>query len=133
MKSRKIYDRGLIVGGSGTVFRDEEEDDPQTRFYKKREKRTHVPTPVGRTTVYNFDAWARAHYLHTKERQSTAREKFSRRTAATSDIFRRKEVDKLVTGFCIALLAWLSLYTLLFSEDYDVVRTNNSKKSKENS
>lgn len=71
---RKLYDKG-IIHTAGPQFaqaqreadeaeyrEEEKEEDPQTRFYKARMKRSNVPNASGRTPIYDFDEWSRSHY-----------------------------------------------------------------------
>ncbi|XP_065092068.1 dnaJ homolog subfamily C member 30, mitochondrial-like [Ochlerotatus camptorhynchus] len=89
---RKLYDKGILhtagrqYAHHQTVEREPEEDDPQTRFYKKRMTRTHVPTPSGRTPIYDFDEWSRTHYGKNFERKKAAETKF-REKAERDDLF----------------------------------------------
>lgn len=79
---RKLYDKGILhtagrqYAQHETVEKEPEEDDPQTRFYKKRMTRTHVPTASGRTPIYDFDEWSRTHYGKNFERKKAAEAKF---------------------------------------------------------
>lgn len=86
---RKLYDKGILhtagrqFAQQQPVAKEPEEDDAQTRFYKKRMTRTHVPTASGRTPIYDFDEWSRNHYGKSFERKKTAEQKF--RTQAERD------------------------------------------------
>lgn len=79
---RRLYDKGILhtagrqYAHHETVQKEPEEDDPQTRFYKKRMTRTHVPTDSGRTPIYDFDEWSRSHYGKNFERKKAADAKF---------------------------------------------------------
>ncbi|CAD7092389.1 unnamed protein product [Hermetia illucens] len=83
---KRLYDKGIIhTAGSQYAhmrprFHDEdvkeEPDDPQTKFYKAHMKKSQVPHASGRTPIYNFDEWSRAHYGASFERRKAAKEKF---------------------------------------------------------
>lgn len=89
---RKLYDKGILhtagrqYAQHQPVEREPEEDDPQTRFYKKRMTRAHVPTASGRTPIYDFDEWSRNHYGKNFERKKAADAKFRAKAERESQI-----------------------------------------------
>ncbi|XP_032596699.1 dnaJ homolog subfamily C member 30, mitochondrial isoform X2 [Drosophila grimshawi] len=83
---RRLYDKG-IVHTAGAQYaqdiRDMEqetvvEDDPKTKFYKSRFQKSKVADSEGRTPIYDFDEWSRAHYGKNFDRRQAAQEKHER-------------------------------------------------------
>lgn len=84
---RRLYDKG-IVHTAGPQFADDrrdaardievEEDDPQTKFYKSRFTKSKVVDTEGRTPIYDFDEWSRAHYGKNFEKRQAAQQKSER-------------------------------------------------------
>ncbi|XP_055378002.1 dnaJ homolog subfamily C member 30, mitochondrial-like isoform X2 [Condylostylus longicornis] len=77
LRLRRLYDKG-IIHTAGAQYASEpqfEEDDPQTKFYKAREKRAEVPHAEGKTTIYDFDEWSQAHYGSTFDRKQKAKKR----------------------------------------------------------
>lgn len=54
------------------------EDDPATKFYKSRLRRSSSFSASGTPPIYNFDTWSREHYGANFERRKAAKEKYER-------------------------------------------------------
>ncbi|XP_054283852.1 dnaJ homolog subfamily C member 30, mitochondrial-like [Macrosteles quadrilineatus] len=69
VKSRKTYDRRLLVGSfhhDETVESAPYDDKyPHASFYHHRNKPTSQKTHTGKSTTYNIDEWTAAHYSKT--------------------------------------------------------------------
>lgn len=107
---RRLYDKGSLhtagrhYAQHQTVEREPVEDDPQTRFYKKRMTRTHVPSASGRTPIYDFDEWSRTHYGKNFERKKAAEAKF-REKAEREDL-----IDSTVLqGYVVYVMVGIAL------------------------
>lgn len=107
---RKLYDKGILhtagrqFAHHPTVEKEPEEDDPQTRFYKKRMTRAHVPTASGRTPIYDFDEWSRNHYGKNFERKKAAEARF--REKAEREEFADSRV---IHGYVVYAMVGLAL------------------------
>lgn len=119
MSSRRLYDRGLVVGGSSTILREDVAADPTVVFYRRREKRQEVPMPLDRETVYDFDAWTRAHYVKAKDRRYAAKVRHDFKMDRHQGTKHRTRMDRTVLGVCMALLGFLGILEVLFGERYD--------------
>lgn len=119
---RKLYDKGILHTAGRQYARqqdavskeaEEEEDDPQTRFYKKRMTRTHVPTASGRTPIYDFDEWSRNHYGASFNRKKKAEEKFRAR-AAQDELVN----STVIQGYVVYAMVGLGLmYVLILMQE----------------
>lgn len=119
---RKLYDKGIIhtAGREYSEAATHEvniEDDPQTRFYKARMKRSDAPTPTGRTPIYDFDEWSRNHYGGTFERRQEGKKKFQKK-----DTQRRMDEDSLqkdfmLFGLVIAVIGFMVMSTDMAAHD----------------
>lgn len=130
---RKLYDKG-IIHTAGREYSEaashdivDAEDDPQTKFYKARMKRSDAPTPTGRTPIYDFDEWSRAHYGGTFERRQQGKKKFrdqenKRRTDADS-----LQKDFMLFGLVLMVVGYMVISTNMAS--YDTVAEKRRKDS----
>ncbi|XP_053697586.1 dnaJ homolog subfamily C member 30, mitochondrial, partial [Sabethes cyaneus] len=125
---RRLYDKGILhtagkqyAQSDPSITKEPEEDDAQTRFYKKRMQRTHVPSASGRTPIYNFDEWARHHYAKNFERKKAAEEKFKARSE------RDAIVDAhVVHGYVVwGVVGLIAVYVIIFLQErsHDIPRT----------
>lgn len=108
---RKLYDKGILhTAGRQYAYhqpahKEPEEDDPQTRFYKKRMTRTHVPTASGRTPIYDFDEWSREHYGKNFERKMKAEAKFREKAE------REELIDShVLQGYVVYIMVGVALF-----------------------
>lgn len=113
---RKLYDKGIIhtAGREYSEAASHEinvsEDDPQTRFYKARMNRSDAPTPTGRTPIYDFDEWSRAHYGGTFERRQEGKKKFMKKNQQ-----RRADEDSLQKDFMLFSLVLVVIGFMVMS------------------
>ncbi|XP_055611350.1 dnaJ homolog subfamily C member 30, mitochondrial [Uranotaenia lowii] len=120
---RKLYDKGILhtagrqYSQPSAVSKEPEEDDAQTRFYKKRMTRTHVPDASGRTPIYDFDEWARNHYGSNFERRQKAEQKFRERQERDSIINTTTTQGYVV--YAVAGLAMLYFFIFMHERSYD--------------
>lgn len=84
---RRLYDKGIVQTGGAQYAQDIrdvqeeveiEEDDAQTKFYKSRFQKSKVADTEGRTPIYNFDEWSKAHYGKNFDRRQAAQAKYER-------------------------------------------------------
>lgn len=128
---RKLYDKGILhtagrqYAHHGTVEKEPEEDDPQTRFYKKRMTRTHVPTASGRTPIYDFDEWSRTHYGERFERKKAAEAKF-RHKAEQNELIDSHVLQGYVV-YAIVGIAMLYGFILLNERSHDLPKAIEKK------
>lgn len=130
---RKLYDKG-IIHTAGREYSEAashdinvSEDDPQTRFYKARMNRSEAPTPTGRTPIYDFDEWSRAHYGGTFERKQEGKKKFMKK-----DQQRRMDADSLQKDFMLFGLIVVVIGYMVMSTDiaaHDKVAEKSKKDS----
>ncbi|XP_046471472.1 dnaJ homolog subfamily C member 30, mitochondrial [Neodiprion pinetum] len=133
-KSRKMYDRGMRPGpGSRRMEdRDPEEvkkEDAQTRFYKARMNRSKIVTSDGRSPIYNFDEWAKAHYGSLFTQTSESKVNCERLQREKEDDIRRSQQVAITMPLGILFLFTLaSFYTYRDSISYDVNRITHDTK-----
>lgn len=130
---RKLYDKG-IIHTAGREYSEAAshdinvpEDDPQTRFYKARMNRSDAPTPTGRTPIYDFDEWSRAHYGDTFERRQEGKKKFVRKEQE-----RKMEADSLQKDYMLFSLVLVVIGFMVMSTNmaaHDTVVVKNKKDS----
>lgn len=130
---RKLYDKG-IIHTAGREYSDaasheinDHEDDPQTKFYKARMNRSDAPTPTGRTPIYDFDEWSRAHYGGTFERRQQGKKKLKKNYEQ-----RRMDTDSLQKDFMLYGLAFMVIGFMVMSSDmagHDTVVEKRKKDS----
>lgn len=142
-KSRKMYDRGMRPGDRPIDNRDPEEkrkEDAQTRFYRSRMTRSRVPAPDGRSPIYNFDEWARAHYGNILNENIRARETWQLKHRYNEEQKQQMEESKVwfpVVG--LLLLFTTTMYTAFRENSIDTnrimdkTRVQTSGDSKESS
>ncbi|XP_058452610.1 dnaJ homolog subfamily C member 30, mitochondrial [Malaya genurostris] len=124
---RKLYDKGILhtagrhYAQQPPMTKEPQEDDAQTRFYKKRMTRTHVPTASGRTPIYDFDEWSRNHYGQNFARKQAAQKK-SKEKLHREDILDAHVIQSYVVYAVITIAV---LYTLIFLHE----RTHDSPKA----
>ncbi|XP_060533918.1 dnaJ homolog subfamily C member 30, mitochondrial-like [Cylas formicarius] len=124
VKTRKMYDKGFYVPSEQDVTSAE---DPLHKFYKSRERRSQVPPWSGRTPIYDFDEWSKAHYETTFKRSRDFKQH-----AQTVDSYRREQKEELETKLlCIFIITVIVSGVIYIDHSgYDNVktpqRTNNS-------
>ncbi|KAL5274520.1 hypothetical protein ACFFRR_000935 [Megaselia abdita] len=136
---RKLYDKGIIhTAGSqyaqaqreadeADYRAEEKEEDPQTRFYKKRMSRSNVPNPSGRTPIYDFDEWSRNHYgmnfARKQETMSKMENQEEKRKRHALDI-----QTEVVMFAGIVMIAFVIIVGIM-ETTHDVDQTRKNKKS----
>lgn len=84
---RRLYDKGIVHTAGPQYAQDirdvqedleVQEDDAQTKFYKSRFRKSKVADAEGRTPIYNFDEWSKAHYGKNFDRRQEAQAKYHR-------------------------------------------------------
>ncbi|XP_036322040.1 dnaJ homolog subfamily C member 30, mitochondrial-like [Rhagoletis pomonella] len=114
---RRLYDKGIIhTAGSTyaqpTEHEPEEEDDPETKFYKSRFKKSKVSDEMGRTPIYDFDEWSRAHYGKSFQRRQDAKQKFDRKKAQNRDHVLALQNEMVLFGLVfLAVVMYAVFYT----------------------
>lgn len=112
VKSRKLYDRSLAVGGSDyTPISDEPvvENYKHASFYRDRYK---LKTRVGEVK-YNVDEWTQAHYSKTFSKAQTARETVTK--GRIKDVQFQKEGTQ--NWQILAFILCIGMGGFLFSHD----------------
>ncbi|XP_067015042.1 dnaJ homolog subfamily C member 30, mitochondrial [Anabrus simplex] len=129
-KLRKLYDKG-ILHTAGPQYADAATvvDDDQTRFYKSRTRRHTAPTPTGRTPIYDFDEWSRAHYGDAFARRAAAKEKFERKVMRERTNVYDIEKELVVFG----ILSFIMVYVLFnyAAQSHDVVLQQDTNRQDE--
>lgn len=104
---RKLYDKGILHTAGGTyahtAAREAAEDDPQTRFYKMRMKRTETPQAPGETPVYDFDEWTRNHYGENFDKRQKAKARRQRLHEKEMYHINSLKTDRLIYGVLFAV------------------------------
>lgn len=95
----------------------EVEDDPSTKFYKSRFTKSKVSDSEGRTPIYDFDEWSRAHYGRTFERRNAAKAKHERTQAQQKEHALIAQNEILLFG--IAFICVLIYLKFMAESSYD--------------
>ncbi|XP_067641125.1 dnaJ homolog subfamily C member 30, mitochondrial [Eurosta solidaginis] len=113
---RRLYDKG-IVHTPGPAYAqqevyEEEADDPETKFYKSRFKKSKVATEEGRTPIYDFDEWSRSHYGQSFQRRQDGKAKYNRKQELRTQHEYEKQTEILLFGMMgVAMLMLAFFYT----------------------
>ncbi|KAM7361135.1 dnaJ homolog subfamily C member 30, mitochondrial [Cochliomyia hominivorax] len=136
---RRLYDKGIIhTAGSqyaqraDDVTKDMEpevEDDPSTKFYKSRFTKSKVSNSEGRTPIYDFDEWSRAHYGKTFERRNAAKAKHERTQAQQKEHALIAQNEILLFG--IAFICVLVYLKFMAESSYDTPKERAIKSAEE--
>ncbi|KAH8419161.1 hypothetical protein KR222_006939, partial [Zaprionus bogoriensis] len=123
---RRLYDKGIVHTAGAQYAQDirdvqqdldVEEDDAQTKFYKSRFQKTKVADSEGRTPIYDFDEWSRAHYGSSFDRRQQAREKYERLRMQKETSKASKQTDVVMLSI---LFAGFVVYLMFIAESsYD--------------
>lgn len=138
LKLRKLYDKGILHTAGPQYAQQEDddmqmEDDAQRGFYQSRERRAKPPTPTGRSPIYNFDEWTRAHYGASFARRAEAKARYERTESlniSNRDTIRVEIIFLLLCGFITMFgIAYIRIV------DYDAVEetADTNKKKSQNS
>lgn len=104
------------------------EDDPQTKFYKRHMTRTEAPHVSGRTPIYNFDAWAEAHYGKTFQRRQVAQKKYRNKQAVEDFDANGLKTELLVMGLLSGFVGFFLIVLQLDSGQDEVKQVSKSNK-----
>ncbi|XP_037806419.1 dnaJ homolog subfamily C member 30, mitochondrial-like [Lucilia sericata] len=131
---RRLYDKGIIhTAGSQYAQATEEtvreepevEDDPSTKFYKSRFTKSKVSDTEGRTPIYNFDEWSKAHYGKSFERRKAAKAKYERTEAQAKEHALIAQNEILLFG--IAFVCVLVYLKFMVESSYDTPKARAIK------
>ncbi|TMW53124.1 hypothetical protein DOY81_001852 [Sarcophaga bullata] len=137
-KLRRLYDKGIIhTAGSqyaqrtddAKVVEDEVEDDPSTKFYKSRFTKSTVADTDGRTPIYDFDEWSKAHYGKSFERRKAAKAKYDRSQAQEKEHAFIAQNEILLFG--IAFICVLVYLKFMAESSYDTPKERAIKAAEE--
>ncbi|KAG8303197.1 dnaJ homolog subfamily C member 30, mitochondrial-like [Homalodisca vitripennis] len=122
LKSRRLYDRGLLVGGTEHSYTQNEpvvDNYEHSSFYHYRNKPASKRATSESTPHYNIDEWTRAHYSNTFRQ---AYEKKSEEVRNTRNNFKELEENKgiLQVSFSIALFLCAFILYAVKPSGYDV-------------
>ncbi|XP_034488403.1 dnaJ homolog subfamily C member 30, mitochondrial [Drosophila innubila] len=131
---RRLYDKG-IVHTAGPQYAEDlrnaekdieiEEDDPQTKFYKSRFTKSKVADTEGRTPIYDFDEWSRAHYGKSFDRRQAAQEKYERLRLQKEQSRISGQTDLVMLTM---IFAGIAMYLIFVAESsYDTPKQTSSK------
>ncbi|XP_061399064.1 dnaJ homolog subfamily C member 30, mitochondrial-like [Musca vetustissima] len=131
---RKLYDKGILHTAGPQYAQKEHEapepDDPSTRFYKSRLRKSKVADSQGRTPMYDFDEWTKQHYGDSFQRRRTAKEQYDHKKRQERDdlLILQKEI---VLG-CVILFSALAYMKFYSESSYDLpkektIRVDESK------
>ncbi|KRT83509.1 Chaperone [Oryctes borbonicus] len=113
VRTRRLYDKGVFVGESHFKHQHPgQDDDPRTKFYRSRE---HRHRPMGRTPIYDFDEWSRAHYGATFARDMERK----RREHMMKENREKGDNDVKVERAIFLMIFFLGILVYSTSDDYD--------------
>lgn len=134
VRLRKLYDKG-ILHKAGERYqnhehtKEEEEDDPTTRFYKARMKNEHSRnTATGRTPIYDFDEWTSAHYGSEIRRQQRLNHTINKRKYEKATAHKSRQHELVLMALLIIFLG----FGFMERNYYDVDKTKETKKPSDN-
>lgn len=118
------------AGDMGRNVEPEVEDDPTTKFYKSRFKKSSVSDTEGRTPIYDFDEWSRQHYGSSFQRRQTAKEKFDRNQKRDKEqVLMMQNEILLFSVMVLSALAYLKFYS---ESSYDFPKEKAIRLAEEN-
>lgn len=103
---------GVHVGDSPFTRQPPEDEDPKMKFYRSREYRHR---PMGKTPIYDFDDWSRAHYGATFARDMERK----RRNEFMKQMQERDQIDMRIERVVFAFVFFLGILMLMTKDDYD--------------
>lgn len=133
-KSRKMYDRGMRPNSRMVDTRTDEElrrEEAQTRFYRARMQRSKVPTRDGRTPIYNFDEWARAHYGNLLEKKFNAKENYDRMQFEREASNIRAHNSQIIGSIIFCSIMIVSFIFSVYENSYDVDKLHSKRTKSE--
>ncbi|CAH2052170.1 unnamed protein product, partial [Iphiclides podalirius] len=122
VKSKKMYDKGLLVGKENTtrmdVHYEPEPVDPTLKFYKSRSNRQVTPTMDGRTPIYDFDTWSKEHYGRLLQKSIYEKEFIKNKRAKEVDVNQSNHQELLI--YIMFIIGCLFILMVAHGEaDYD--------------
>ncbi|XP_068152105.1 dnaJ homolog subfamily C member 30, mitochondrial [Drosophila tropicalis] len=130
---RRLYDKGIVHTAGSQYAQDihdqAAEDDPETKFYKSRFKKSKVADTEGRTPIYDFDEWSRAHYGKNFERRQTAQAKYERIRVQKEQNSISKQTDTVMIAFIFAAVAVYLMFMAESSYDTPQQRADTKQRS----
>ena len=93
------------------------DDIPLHKFYQSRDTKSRPPAPYGRTTVYDFDEWSKAHYGATFQKSLKFKEKERMKKMQEQRNVEDIKQEKVV--FLVGLFVLMAAYLFYGREDYD--------------
>ncbi|CAG9861300.1 unnamed protein product [Phyllotreta striolata] len=113
-RTRKMYDRGLHI---------RKDDARLHNFHKSSETKEKYTAPSGKTPVYDFDEWAKAHYETAFRRKAANKRRYA-------EYERMRQVDSNSKKYeTISFVVTMAIITVLLFQkmDYDQVETPPKK------
>ena len=105
----------------------QESDDPKTRFYKSRDR--YTPSPfTGKTPIYDFDEWSRAHYGETFQRDIHRRNRAAQIRYMDRENVRHHKFEKVVVSVIVTTCLVAFMAKLGFEHDRDKLYGIDTKK-----
>ncbi|XP_014243466.1 dnaJ homolog subfamily C member 30-like [Cimex lectularius] len=118
--SRKLYDRGLTTIYEGTADASAKSEPFKDKY--------RMPTASGRTVVYDYDEWTRAHYGHNFARRNAAKERYEWIHKSKAKHTEFKKIQNVVFVFVTFFI--LITFASQYRENLDVpIKTQDSDKS----
>lgn len=113
---------GIIhtAGGQYKKGATEVEDDPETKFYKSRQFRDRPPPPSGRTPIYNFDEWTKAHYGESFARRQKLRNDFRAKQRVAE--LNKSDIKTEKVLMCVLVFVIAIFYYTTRQDDPDIVK-----------
>ncbi|XP_037946143.1 dnaJ homolog subfamily C member 30, mitochondrial [Teleopsis dalmanni] len=127
-RTRRLYDKGIFHTGPTVEKPDDKpdiEDDAETKFYKSRFRRSTVENMSGRTPIYNFDEWSRAHYGNTFQRKQNAKLRYDQKQHKTAVHNTCTQYDTILFSFLVLFAGGLYMFHFVESS-YDTPKPNNN-------
>ncbi|KAH8310035.1 hypothetical protein KR044_004136 [Drosophila immigrans] len=135
---RRLYDKGIVHTTGSRYAQDvqnadketEVEDDPQTKFYKSRFTKSKVVDTEGRTPIYDFDEWSRAHYGKNFDRRQAAQQKHERQRVQKENSRISGQNDLVMLTF---IFAGVAVYLMFVAESsYDTPKQRAKEAHRKN-
>nr|XP_014272998.1 dnaJ homolog subfamily C member 30 [Halyomorpha halys] len=112
---RRLYDKGLLIDKTSPK---PQSTTPGTGFQKQK------PQSTGRTPMYDFDEWSRAHYGESFARRASAKQKHKEAFEAHSHFKRDQAILVIILFLVISVIIGATMQNSL-----DVPRKRNSSRS----
>lgn len=120
-KSRRLYDKGLLVETYESDSMEESIMNASSRVVQKQR-----PVNTGRTPIYNFDEWSRFHYGESFQRRSTAKAEYESQRKIKEEL--ENNAKKTTVAATFAILFGLYILVATTFEDHDKPSLKTNKK-----